>query len=126
MPSRPALNAIYEEDFLGFSYGSGRSAHHTMDALVFGIGGRKVNWILDARLYLTLTPARNPWPASHGWCHPANDRHVAECGVLEAGNLHRSPRALFMSAAGKGFASMVRAWIVALPSCPTAMRITSR
>jgi RNA-directed DNA polymerase len=44
------LNAIYEEDFLGFSYGfrPGRSAHHAMDALVVGIGSRKVNWILDA------------------------------------------------------------------------------
>src|SRR5215471_10192823 len=43
------LNAIYEEDFLGFSYGfrPGRSAHHAMDALVVGIGSRKVNWILD-------------------------------------------------------------------------------
>ena len=44
------LNAIYEEDFLGFSYGfrPGRSGHHAMDALVVGIGSRKVNWILDA------------------------------------------------------------------------------
>src|SRR5215471_14048334 len=46
------LNAIYEEDFLGFSYGfrPGRSTQHAMDALVVGIGSRKVNWILDAGL----------------------------------------------------------------------------
>ena len=44
------LNAIYEEDFLGFSYGfrPGRSQHDALDALVVGITGRKVNWILDA------------------------------------------------------------------------------
>jgi RNA-directed DNA polymerase len=44
------LNAIYEEDFLGFSYGfrPKRSAHDAMDALVMGIASRKVNFILDA------------------------------------------------------------------------------
>ncbi len=44
------LNAIYEEDFLGFSYGfrPGRGAHDAMDALVVGISSTKVNWILDA------------------------------------------------------------------------------
>ena len=44
------LNAIYEEDFLGFSYGfrPGRSPHDAMDALVVGINTRKVNFILDA------------------------------------------------------------------------------
>jgi group II intron reverse transcriptase/maturase len=44
------LNAIYEEDFLGLSYGfrPGRGAHDAMDALCVGIDGRKVNWILDA------------------------------------------------------------------------------
>jgi RNA-directed DNA polymerase len=44
------LNAIYEEDFLGFSYGfrPGRGAHDAMDALVVAIESRKVNLILDA------------------------------------------------------------------------------
>ncbi len=44
------LNAIYEEDFLGFSYGfrPGRSPHDALDALATGILRRKVNWILDA------------------------------------------------------------------------------
>jgi RNA-directed DNA polymerase len=44
------LNAIYEEDFLGFSYGfrPGRSQHDCLDALAAGIGRMKVNWILDA------------------------------------------------------------------------------
>jgi RNA-directed DNA polymerase len=44
------LNAIYEQDFLGFSYGfrPGRSPHHALDALAAGIVGKKVNWVLDA------------------------------------------------------------------------------
>jgi RNA-directed DNA polymerase len=43
------LNAIYEEDFLGFSYGfrPGRSQHDALDALTVGLRRRKVNWILD-------------------------------------------------------------------------------
>jgi group II intron reverse transcriptase/maturase len=44
------LNAIYEEDFTGFSYGfrPGRSAHDALDALSAGIMRKKVNWILEA------------------------------------------------------------------------------
>ncbi len=44
------LNAIYEEDFLGFSYGfrPGRGQHDALDALAVGITSTKVNWILDA------------------------------------------------------------------------------
>jgi len=44
------LSAIYEVDFLGFSYGfrPGRGQHDALDALVVGIDSRKVNWILDA------------------------------------------------------------------------------
>ncbi len=42
------LNAIYEEDFLGFSYGFrlGRGPHDALDALAVGIASRKVNWIV--------------------------------------------------------------------------------
>ena len=42
------LNAVYEADFLGFSYGfrPGRSPHHALDALAVGIK-RKVSWVLD-------------------------------------------------------------------------------
>ncbi len=44
------LNAVYETDFLGFSYGfrPGRSPHQALDALAAGIVGRRVNWVLDA------------------------------------------------------------------------------
>ncbi len=44
------LNAIYETDFLGFSYGfrPGRNAHNALDALYVGIMRKKVNWVLEA------------------------------------------------------------------------------
>jgi RNA-directed DNA polymerase len=44
------LNAVYEEDFLGFSYGFrvGRGPHEALDALAVAITRRRVNWVLDA------------------------------------------------------------------------------
>lgn len=87
------LNAIYEQDFLGFSYGfrPGRSPHLALDALATGIQTKKVNWVLDAdirRFYDTL---------DHGWLvkfieHRVADRRVVRliqkwlrAGVLEDG-----------------------------------------
>lgn len=44
------LNCVYEQDFLGFSYGfrPGRSQHKALDALSVAITSKKVNWVLDA------------------------------------------------------------------------------
>ena len=44
------LSAVYEADFIGFSYGfrAGRNPHNALDALSVGITTRKVNWVLDA------------------------------------------------------------------------------
>jgi RNA-directed DNA polymerase len=44
------LNAIYEEDFLGFSYGfrPGRSQHQALDALSYALTRKHVNYVLDA------------------------------------------------------------------------------
>jgi RNA-directed DNA polymerase len=44
------LNQIYEEDFLGFSYGfrPGRSPHQALDALSYAVMKKKVNYVLDA------------------------------------------------------------------------------
>lgn len=44
------LNAVYEVDFRGFSYGfrPGRGPHDALDALTVGIGRKRVNWVLDA------------------------------------------------------------------------------
>jgi retron-type reverse transcriptase len=52
------LNVIYEEDFLGFSYGfrPKRGQHDALDALVVGITTKKVNLILDADIRSYLDP----------------------------------------------------------------------
>jgi len=57
------LNAIYEEDFLGFSYGfrPGRSAHHAMDALAVGIERRRVNFIIDADIGSFFDTVSQDW-----------------------------------------------------------------
>jgi group II intron reverse transcriptase/maturase len=57
------LNAIYEEDFLGFSYGfrPRRSQHDVLDALVVGIASTKVNWILDADIRSFFDDVSRDW-----------------------------------------------------------------
>ncbi|WP_415840579.1 group II intron reverse transcriptase/maturase [Roseateles saccharophilus] len=57
------LNAIYEEDFLGFSYGfrPGRGQHDALDALSVAIGGTRVNWILDADIRSFFDGLSQPW-----------------------------------------------------------------
>ena len=52
------LNQIWEEDFLGFSYGfrPGRSQHDALDALYVGITRKKVNWVLDLDIRAFLDP----------------------------------------------------------------------
>jgi RNA-directed DNA polymerase len=57
------LNAIYEEDFLGFSYGfrPGRSQHDGLDALAVGITRMRVNWILDADLRSFFDTVSHDW-----------------------------------------------------------------
>ncbi len=87
------LNAIYESDFLGFSYGfrPRRSAHQALDALTVGIMTKKVNWVLDADIRSFFDTL------SHGWLvrfleHRVADRRVLRliqkwlsAGVLEDG-----------------------------------------
>jgi len=87
------LSAIWEAEFLGFSYGfrPGRSPHRALDALTVGIERKRVNWVLDADLrgfYDTI---------SHEWLvqfieHRIGDQRVVhliqkwlKAGVLEAG-----------------------------------------
>ena len=57
------LNAIYECDFLGFSYGfrPGRSPHDALDALAVGIEKRRVNWILDADIRDYFSKLDHSW-----------------------------------------------------------------
>jgi RNA-directed DNA polymerase len=57
------LNAIYEEDFLGFSYGyrPERSQHDALDALAAAITRTKVNWILDADVSSFFDSVSHDW-----------------------------------------------------------------
>jgi len=57
------LNAIYEEDFLGFSYGfrPGRGPHDALDALCVAIGKQKVNWIVDADIQNFFGSVSQKW-----------------------------------------------------------------
>jgi len=57
------LNAIYEGDFCGFSYGfrPGRGAHDALDALCVAINSRKVNWILDADIQNFFGAVSQEW-----------------------------------------------------------------
>jgi RNA-directed DNA polymerase len=72
------LNAIYEVDFLGFSYGfrPQRSPHTALDALAVGILRKKVNWVLDADL-------RGYFDAiDHGWLVKFVEHRIADRRVL--------------------------------------------
>ena len=92
------MNAIYEGDFLGFSYGfrPGRSAHQALDILSVGVMTRKVNWVLDADIrgfFDTL---------DHGWLVKCIERRIGDrriirlirkwlkAGVLEEGRWTQS------------------------------------
>jgi RNA-directed DNA polymerase len=57
------LNAVYEQDFLGFSYGfrPGRSQHDASDALAVGITRKKVNFVLDADISDFFTGLDQSW-----------------------------------------------------------------
>ena len=57
------LNAIYEEDFLGFSYGfrPGRGPHDALDPLAYALIRKKVNWVLDADIRDFFTSLDQSW-----------------------------------------------------------------
>ena len=72
------LNAIYEEDFLGFSYGfrPGRSQHDALDALAVAITKRRVNWILDADIRDYFSKL------DHSWLEKFLEHRIADRRVL--------------------------------------------
>jgi RNA-directed DNA polymerase len=72
------LNAIYECDFLGCSYGfrPGRSPHHALDALATGIKRRKVNWVLDADIRDYFSSL------DHSWLERFLEHRIADKRVL--------------------------------------------
>jgi len=87
------LNAIYETDFLGFSYGfrPGRSAHMALDALAVGIQTRKVSWLLDADIRGFFDTLSHEWLVKFVEHRIADDRvvrHIQKwlnAGVMEEG-----------------------------------------
>jgi group II intron reverse transcriptase/maturase len=87
------LNAIYEVDFLGFSYGfrPGRSQHNALDALYTALLTRKVNWVLDADICGFFDAIDRKWLIKFIE-HRIGDRRVVRlvqkwlnAGVLEDG-----------------------------------------
>src|SRR3954449_4317346 len=94
------LNAIYEEDFLGFSYGfrPGRGPHDALDALTVGITSRKVNFILDADIQSFFDAVSQEWLVrfvEHRIGDPRIIRLIhkwLKAGVLEDGTVTVSDR----------------------------------
>ncbi|HEY8671762.1 MAG TPA: reverse transcriptase domain-containing protein, partial [Terriglobales bacterium] len=87
------LNAIYEGDFCGFSYGfrPGRGPHDALDALSVAIDRRKVNWILDADIQNFFGAVSQEWLARF-LEHRVGDKRIIrlvrkwlKAGILEDG-----------------------------------------
>ena len=72
------LNAIYEVEFKGFSYGfrPGRSQHQALDALYIALSNRKVNWVLDADIRTFFDTI------SHEWMMKFLEHRIADRRVL--------------------------------------------
>jgi RNA-directed DNA polymerase len=93
------LNAVYEVDFLGFSYGfrPGRSPHDALDALAVGVERRRVNWILDADISNFFSTLDQTWLMKFVE-HRIADKRVLRlirkwlaAGVIEDGNWSETP-----------------------------------
>ena len=87
------LSSLYEQDFVGFSYGfrPGRSPHQALDALSVGIMRRKVNWVLDADIRSFFDTLNHEWLVKFIE-HRVADRRIVgliqkwlNAGVLEQG-----------------------------------------
>ncbi len=87
------LNQIWEEDFLGFSYGfrPERSQHDALDALWVGIVRKNVNWILDLDIRSFFDKLQHSWLIQFVE-HRIGDRRVVrliqkwlKAGVMEQG-----------------------------------------
>jgi RNA-directed DNA polymerase len=88
------LNAVYETDFRGFSYGfrPGRDPHQALDALSVGIWRKKVDWVLDADIRDFFTSLDHSW-LERFLEHRIADKRVLRlirkwlsAGVIEDGN----------------------------------------
>lgn len=92
------MGAIYEQDFLGFSYGfrPGKSAHNALDAVAVGVSTRRVNWILDADIAKFFDTIEHDWLVKFIEHRVADARLLRlikkwlHAGVLEDGRLTQS------------------------------------
>ena len=87
------LNQIWEEDFLGCSYGfrPGRSQHQALDALYVGITRKNVNWVLDLDIRAFFDQIEHSWMIKFVE-HRIGDRRIVrliqkwlKAGVMEQG-----------------------------------------
>ena len=94
------LSAIYEVDFLGFSYGfrPGRSPHQALDALKTAIMSRYVNWVLDADIRRFFDSVNHEWllrMVAHRIADPRVLRLIRQGRTMRSWRLHlRSDKAL--------------------------------
>jgi RNA-directed DNA polymerase len=87
------LNAVYEADFQGFSYGfrPGRGPHDALDALSVGLRQKRVNWVLDADIREYFSTIDHEWLVKfveHRIADRRVVRHIQKwlaAGVLEGG-----------------------------------------
>jgi RNA-directed DNA polymerase len=100
------LNAVYESDFLGFSYGfrPGRSPHDALDALAAGITRKKVNWVLDSDLRDFFTRLDQSW-LERFLEHRIADKRVLRligkwlrAGVIDEGEWSETPEGTIQGA----------------------------
>ena len=94
------LEAIYEEDFLGFSYGfrPGRGQHDALDALHAGIYRKQVNWVLDSDIQGFFDAMAHSWTIRF-LQHRIADKRILrliakwlKVGITEDGRVTRSER----------------------------------
>lgn len=132
------LGAIYEQDFVGFSYGfrPGRNQHQALDALAVGIESRRVNWVLDADIrgfFDTL---------DHGWLvkfveHRVGDRRVVRliqkwlrAGVLEDGRRTHSEAGTVQGGSISPLLANIYCWLPPARIChpwpSQRLRVTTR
>src|SRR5215471_14177246 len=89
------LTPMYEAEFLGFSYGfrPGRNQHQALDALAYGIGKRRISWVLDADIRAFFDTVSQDWLVRFIE-HRIGDRRIVRlirkwlaAGVLEDGQV---------------------------------------
>ncbi|MCA9217518.1 MAG: hypothetical protein KDB27_30830 [Planctomycetales bacterium] len=94
------LQSIYEQDFLGFSYGyrPGRKPHDALDALSVAITSKKVNWILDADVEGCFDSIDHSWLVKF-LEHRIGDRRILRliqkwlrAGVIEEGKWSKTEK----------------------------------